>query len=249
MVAIDYGQLEACTGAMCSLDKYLVKALWEDYDIHQEWAIKIATRMPALVGGKLDDKKVMKNFRSLVKNKMVFPAFFGASNESVLGYLCAGTGHDVPRELVDDIMDEFWSTFDGYKRWQDRLMKRYYEVGYVETLTGRRHHYPLTTNQAVNMPVQGTAAELVCNAMNRLSYMAATTDQWHLHPVLNVHDDLTFFVPDKDSLLEDALNVITREMLVFSYKWINVPLSVDVSIGKNWADLESIGKFWSHKDV
>ena len=129
-------------------------------------------------------------------------------------------------------------------------MKRYYNVGYVETLTGRRHHYPLTQNQAINMPVQGTAAELVCNAMNRLSYMALTTRQWHLHPVLNVHDDLTFFIPDDDAVLEDALRIITREMLTFTYKWINVPLSVEVSIGKNWADLEPLeGKFWSHKDV
>ncbi len=251
MVAIDYGQLEACTGAMCSQDKYLVNALWQDYDIHQEWAEKAGHKAPGLVGGKanLTDKVKMKKFRSLIKNKLVFPAFFGAANESVHDYLVAGTGYDVNQHDVDDLMDEFWATFDGFKQWQDRTMKQFYEVGYVETLVGRRHHYPLTRNQAINMPVQGTAADLVCDAMFRLSYLAAENQQWHIHPVLNVHDDLTMFVPDDDRVLEDALRIFTREMLTFSYPWINVPLSVEVSIGKNWGELEPIGKFWSNKDV
>ncbi len=128
-------------------------------------------------------------------------------------------------------------------------MKRYYGIGYVETLVGRRHHYPLTRNQAVNMPIQGTAAELVCDAMNRLSILAAKTGAWHLHPVLNIHDDLSFFIPNDDTILEDSLKIIIKEMLTFAYEWVNVPLSVEVSIGKNWADVQPIGKFWSNKDL
>ncbi len=247
MVAVDYGQLEACTGAMCSKDKYLVKALWEDYDIHHEWGVKIATKLPALVDNKLNDKKIMGKFRSLVKNKMVFPAFFGATNESVCAYLIGATGHHIDQPVIDDIMDEFWATFDGMRSWQEQLMRKYYDIGYVETLTGRRHRYPLTRNQAINMPVQGTAADLVCDAMVRLSHLSLTTGKPYLHPVLNIHDDLTFFIPEK--VLDTTLETIIREMLTFSYDWVNVPLSVEVSIGPNWADLDPIGKFWSHKDV
>jgi DNA polymerase-1 len=252
MVAIDYGQLEACTGAMCSKDKYLVDALWNDYDIHMEWAVKIAQKMTSLVGGDsgLNDPKIMKKFRSLVKNKMVFPAFFGASYESVCAYLCSGTGQNVSQILVDDIMDEFWSTFDGMKKWQDKTMKRYYDIGYVETLRGRRHYYPLTRNQAVNMPIQGTAAELVCDAMNRLSMIAVETDKWYLHPVLNVHDDLTYFIPEEEPIFSDAIDTISREMLTFEgYPGVNVPFSIEISIGKNWADLKPLTKLWSHKDL
>lgn len=243
-VAVDYGQLEGCTGAMCSKDKYLVEALWNDYDIHMVWAEKLASKIPDFLNG-----TDLKKFRSLVKNKLTFPAFFGAANTSVRDYLAAATGLDVDQDKIDDIMDEFWDTFKGMKKWQDATMHRYYEIGYVETLVGRRHHYPLTRNQAINMPVQGTAAELVCDAMNRLSKHAATTEAWHLHPILNVHDDLSFFIPDDDNILEDSLKVIIKEMLTFSYKWVNVPLSVEVSIGKNWADVQPIGKFWSNKEV
>jgi uracil-DNA glycosylase family 4 len=251
MVAVDYGQLEACTGAMCSRDKYLVKALWEDYDIHMEWALKAAHKAPGLIGGKenIKDAKIMKGFRSLIKNKLVFPAFFGAASTSVKRYLTAATEYDVDQGDVDDLMDEFWKIFAGVHSWQDETMRRYYDEGYVTTLTGRRHNYPLTRNQAVNMPIQGAEAELVCDAMNRLSIIASESGNWYMHPVLNVHDDLSFFIPEDEKLLEPALEIIMKQMLKFDYKWINVPLSIEISLGKNWAELEPLGKFWSHRDV
>jgi DNA polymerase I-like protein with 3'-5' exonuclease and polymerase domains len=70
----------------------------------------------------------------------------------------------------------------------------------------------------------------------------------HLHPRLNIHDDLSFFIPDDDKVLEESLDVITREMLVFDFPWVNVPLSVEISIGPNWADVAPLTKVWSHKE-
>jgi uracil-DNA glycosylase family 4 len=233
LVAFDYGQLEGCTAAMCSKDKVLVKALWEDYDIHQEWAEKFTAKYPA--AGPPD--------RSRIKNKLVFPAIFGAQNKSIAGYLGA------PEDVIDDLMDEFWETFDGLAAWQDTLMQHYYEHGWVASPTGRRHHYPLTRNQAINHPVQSFACDIVCDAMNELSAMAVETDQWHLHPVLNIHDDLTFVIPDNDEILEEAITTIYKVMLTPPYKEVNVPLSVKASIGPAWYSMQEIGKFWSNRDV
>lgn len=143
ILALDYGQLEGCTAAMCSKDKVLVKALWDDYDIHMEWAQKLAKRYPDSLQGVNMDK-----FRSRVKNKLVFPAIFGAKNSSIAEYL------SIPIEPVDDLMEEFWATFNGLAKWQSDLMKFYYEHGYVESLTGRRRRYPMTRNEAVNFPIQ-----------------------------------------------------------------------------------------------
>lgn len=238
MVAVDYGQLEACTAAMCSKDKVLVEALWKDYDIHMDFAQKVDAVYPELRAG-----GDMKKFRSIIKNKFVFPAIFGAQGKSIAGYL------GMPEDIAEGLLTSLWEKYTGLKRWQDQTMVSYYDRGYVETLTGRRHHYPLTRNQAINMPVQGTAAELVCDAMSRLSYIAASTGKWYLHPVLNIHDDISFFVPDDEDVLESSINTIMHEMLTFTYPWVNVPLSVEISIGKTWADLEPIGKFWSHKDL
>lgn len=245
LVAFDYGQLEACTAAMCTKDKVLVKALWEDYDIHMEWAHKAAHRWPDAIGGleNITDKDVMKGFRSLVKNKLVFPAMFGASNNSVAGYL------NMPIEPVNKLMDEFWRTFSGLYKWQKRLMSGYYENGFVESPTGRRRHYPLSKNQAINHPIQSVACDIVCDAMVSLSTRAADNGEWHLHPIMNIHDDLTFVVPDNPQLLEEAIEDIYRVMLANVYDFINVPLSVSCSVGTNWLEMEEIGKFWSHKDL
>jgi uracil-DNA glycosylase family 4 len=235
-VALDYGQLEGCTAAMVSKDKVLVKALWEDYDIHMEWAQKLAARYSEI--GVAD-----KALRARVKNKLVFPAIFGAKNSSIADYL------KVPEDVIDDIMDEFWETFDGLAEWQDALMQHYYEHGWVASPTGRRHHYPLTRNQAINHPVQSFACDIVCYAMNELSARAVETGQWHLHPVLNIHDDLTFVIPDNDDILEEAITTIYKVMLTPPYKEVNVPLSVSVSVGPAWYGMQEIGKFWSNKDL
>jgi DNA polymerase-1 len=245
ILAFDYGQLEACTAAMCSKDKVLVKALWENYDIHMEWTERLVKEYPLFLGGteSLADKLTAKRYRSIVKNKLVFPAIFGASNSSIAGYL------KTPEDKIDILMDEFWRTFSGLKNWQDRLMTGYYEDGYVTSLTGRRHNYPLTRNEAINFPVQGVAADIVCDAMNRLSYNAVESKRWHLHPVLNIHDDLTLVCPDDDKQLEETIKIVCKTMLTPHYDFINVPMSVECSIGHNWYEMKDIGKFWSHKDI
>jgi uracil-DNA glycosylase family 4 len=245
LVAFDFGQLEACTAAMCTKDKVLVKALWEDYDIHQEWAGKAARLYPKAINGieNITDKAVMKKFRSIIKNKMVFPAMFGATNESVAGYL------NMPIEPVNKLMDEFWATFYGLYNWQKKVMHDYYNHGYVASLTGRRRHYPLTKNEAVNYPIQNLGCAVVCRAMVTLSKMAADTNRWYLQPTMNVHDDLTFDVPDNPQILEEAIETVYRVMLTPGYDFVNVPLSVSCSMGSNWLEMEDIGKFWSHRDV
>ena len=242
LLAFDYGQIEACGAAVVSNDKVLVEALWQDYDIHMDWAIKIADRCPEIVGGSMKDPKVAKAFRSRIKNKLIFPSIYGAQAKSVAGYL------GIEEYIGEEIMDLFWQSFHGLKAWQDRLMKGYYENGYVASLVGRRRNYPLRREQAINHPIQCWAAEIICDAMCRLSHHAVTTGEWHIHPVLNIHDDLTVIVPDDDKMLERAIEVIYRAMLSPPYK-INVPLSVECSIGKNWYEMNSIGKFWSHRDL
>lgn len=245
LLAFDYGQLEACTAAMCSRDKVLVKALWEDYDIHMEWTHKLVDKFPQFLEGSdsIKDKPTAKRYRSIVKNKLVFPAIFGASNGSIAGYL------NTPEDKVEELMEEFWRTFSDLKDWQDKLMKGYYNDGFVTSPTGRRHNYPLTRNEAINFPIQSVAADIVCDAMNVLSAEAAATKNWWLHPILNIHDDLTMVVPDDDAVLDDAIRRIYKVMLTPAFDFINVPMSVECSIGNNWYEMTEVGKFWSHKDL
>src|SRR5216684_2280020 len=98
-------------------------------------------------------------------------------------------------------------------------MESYEELGYVECLTGRRRRGPMSLNQVINSPVQGTAAEIVLDGMSRLSEIGDP----ELQPEINIHDDLTFCrVPIKkiDTIAERVID----EMLDVPFDWVNVPI-------------------------
>jgi DNA polymerase I-like protein with 3'-5' exonuclease and polymerase domains len=241
----DYGQQEGCTAAMCSKDKYLVDALWHDYDIHMDWSNRIVDIYPEIIGGRkfASDKDVIKDLRQRMKNKFVFPAFYGAMAESIAGYL------NIPVEIANELMEHFWSELPGFKKWQDRTMDTYYKEGYTSTLTGRLRWYPLSRNQVINHPIQGTASDITVDAMNRLSEKAMETGNMFIHPRVNVHDDLIAMCENTDKVIEESIDTFLNTMLRVPYSWVNVPMSVEISIGKNWYDMETIGKFYSHKDL
>lgn len=237
ILAFDYGQIEARVIAMFTKDKVFCKALWENHDVHMEWAEKLSRAYPERVGGKKNftDKKVMKSFRTDIKNQWTFPLFFGARMESAANYL------NIPISVITPLYDEFWETFSGVKLWQEKVQEFYQKHGYVECLTGRRRRGPLSLNQIINTPVQGTAAEIVMDAMSRLSEM----QDWELQPEINIHDDLTFCrVPVKkvDIIAEKIIDV----MIHVPFDWVNVPISIEMSIGDNWLDMVDCGTFASN---
>ena len=66
---------------------------------------------------------------------------------------------------------------------------------------------------------------------------------------MNIHDDLTFVVPDDDKIIEDVIEKTYKIMLTPKYDWINVPLAVECSIGPDWFNMQDVGKFYSNKDL
>jgi uracil-DNA glycosylase family 4 len=240
VLAFDYGQIEARVIAMFTKDKTFVKALWERWDVHQNWAERLAYEYPERIGGRRmleaykaktkEGLKVMKDFRTDIKNQWTFPLFFGAQARSVAGYL------KMPQDIIEEQIEEFWKMFPEAKNWQDGLVRFYKKHGYVECLTGRRRHGPMTLNQVINSPVQGTAAEIVLDAMSRLS----EKNDPEIQPEVNIHDDLTFLrVPVKRA--EIIAEKVVGEMLRVPFKWAHiVPITVEMSMGDNWCDLEEL---------
>jgi uracil-DNA glycosylase family 4 len=236
LVSFDYGQIEARVIAILSEDAYLMKALWEEYDIHLEWAEKIADVCPSLFedrGGEID------KFRSEIKNQLVFPAFYGASVGHVTNML------ELPGDIGRDIYEEFWETFEGVRTWQRELRRFYRRNGYVECLNGRRRREPLSDNMVINSGVQGSASDIVVDAMNRLNRYAIETGKHYYQPILNVHDDLTFLIPE--NRVEKAIPRIAKMMVSLPYDWVNVPIEVEAAKGRNWHELEKVGKFRSDR--
>jgi DNA polymerase I-like protein with 3'-5' exonuclease and polymerase domains len=84
--------------------------------------------------------------------------------------------------VIDKLFNDFWREFSGHKNWQKRLVADYYETGYVESPTGRRHHYPLSGPQAINYPIQSVACDIVCKAMVSLSVAWMPIVPWRSRP-------------------------------------------------------------------
>ena len=238
-LSVDQGQIEARVLGMASRDRAFVKALWEDYDVHREWAEKVAKIHPPAYKRAGKD---IKKFRGLIKNQMVFPAFYGAHFKSIAGYI------GIPDDKAERLFQRFWRTFAGVKQWQRDVYNEYQRAGYVECLTGRRRYGPLSWNQVINTPIQGTASDLVVASMEDLSVEARESDRPFLQPVLNVHDDLTFRIPKKK--IDEAIEVVVQKMLTPPKEWqswINVPLTCEVEVGENWYEMREVGTFRSDK--
>lgn len=270
IVAVDYGQIQARGIAMMSKDKAFVKSLWDRYDVHTEWAERIARIYPKRIGGKefLTDKKVMKAFRTDIKNQWTFPLFFGAKLYGISQFL------QIPEDVLQPVVREFWKTFHGVADWHQELLEFYHTYGYVRHMNGRLNRAPLSFNQMINYPIQGVEAEIVLEAYSNLSKRAAMAGDINWQPNLEVHDDLTFVLPMSDALfnarhylergehykkLADAdreaamrkkathwaghdpyVRGIVSEMLAIKRPYINVPLTVEVSIGPNLLKLEEV---------
>lgn len=229
-LAIDFGQIEACVFAMVSKDKVLVDQLWTGYDIHTDWTRKLGETCPQIIGGdgNLDNPETFAALRKIIKNKWTFPLFFLSVLESVAADLGVRPGE------IGHHYDDFWDQYSGVKQWQDDTKEFYEEHGYVETLTGRRRYGPMEITEAINTPIQGTAADIYLDAMNRLSDYAYKTGDWTFQPVVNIHDDLTYEIPDDEQSIEWYENKIARKMLRCPFDFINVPISVETSIGNPW---------------
>lgn len=244
VAAYDYGQIEFRVVGMASEDDNLVRYCWDPKsDVHKKWAVRVTEKYGPIKDWIIDqfdvdwDEKGMKTLRQEMKNKWVFPMLFGSSARSCAASL------QLPKDIADDMAAEFWDEFPQVKKWQAGLLKSYEKKLYVETLGGNRRRGPMTMNEIINMPIQGTAAEIVCEAMCALSEMAVVEENDDLQPALNVHDDLTFLPFDKD--FERNNEIIVREMCKHRFPYINVPLVVEASIGPRWSELEEIGVYRS----
>lgn len=238
IVAFDMGQIEARMIGMMSRDKFLCKALWTGYDIHGHWTDKIGAVYPKWAGD-LTDKTQRKTKRDRVKNEWVFPAFFGAQLNSVSGYL------GIPATVLEPLYEEFWDQFSGVKDWQEDLLSFYKRNLYVETLTGRRRHGPMSPNELINSPVQGGASDITVDSMEYFVDQAYIREEPWLTPIMNVHDDLTFYLPN-GSKGDDACEFIGKRMCLSPYDFINVPLIVEMSASNiGWGELEEVAIFQS----
>lgn len=239
-VVVDYGQIQARIAGMLSQDRMYCTYLWNRNDLHMHWTKELARAYPSRIGGKkfLKDKDSLKQFRTAVKNEWTFPLIFGASPKSVSGYL------NIPIEVLKPLIKQFFREMPGLAKWQRKTRKLYDEKGYVEGPTGWRRYGPMDHGEVINTPIQNGEAEIVMDAMTRLSEAAQELDEWQFQARLEVHDELAFWVPKKT--IDRDLEFIAQEMLKCEhFPWITVPLCLEISLGSNWFDQEEVSTVYS----
>jgi DNA polymerase-1 len=245
IVAFDYGQIDARCIACGSKDKAYCKALWEDFDIHMDWAERLAYEFPQLVGGKknLKDKKALEKLRSTkVKNEWVFALFYGAG----LGTTARRFGID--ENLLRSSYKEFWDIFSGVKDWQGEVEKQYNKVGYVQLFDGLRRRAPIGHGQRINCGIQGATQRIVMNSMNALSKLSV--EDWSLQPNLQIHDELLYFFEDERQFEDVAPRIIQAMLDQSKFDWIVVPISIELKMSyTDWSEMEKIDTFFSHKEL
>ena len=222
----DYSQIELRMFAHMSGEQNLIDAFKHHLDIHTKTAMDIYH---------VSKDEVTKNMRRDAK-AVNFGIIYGISSFG----LAEDLGVDI--KTAKKFLDNYLETFPGIKNYMDKVIKDAYEMGYVKTIMNRKRKIDELYNtnhmikvqgerMALNTPVQGSSADILKKAMidiynefNRLNLKSKM--------ILQVHDELIFNV--KNDELEKVKEIVINFM-ENAYK-LNVPLEVDVEIGKNWYD-------------
>ena len=222
----DYSQIELRMFAHMSGEQNLIDAFKHHLDIHTKTAMDIYH---------VSKDEVTKNMRRDAK-AVNFGIIYGISSFG----LAEDLGVDI--KTAKKFLDNYLETFPGIKNYMDKVIKDAYEKGYVKTIMNRKRNIDELYNtnhmikvqgerMALNTPVQGSSADILKKAMidiynefNRLNLKSKM--------ILQVHDELIFNV--KNDELEKVKEIVINFM-ENAYK-LNVPLEVDVEIGKNWYD-------------
>lgn len=224
LLAADYSQIELRLIAGMSNDETMMSSFLRGEDIHASTAAKV-------FGVNLEEvTRTQRDHAKTVNFGIIYGvSAFGLSNQTNLS-----------RSESKDLIDVYFQTYPRLKEYMDEQIEFARTHGYVETLLGRRRYLPTIQSpnavvrgqaerNAINAPVQGSAADIIKLAMVKLHEILK---DFETKMLLQVHDELVFEVPKTE--LNQVENIIKSTMEdSFSFK---IPLIVDCGIGNNWLD-------------
>ncbi|MBA3291179.1 MAG: DNA polymerase I, partial [Actinobacteria bacterium] len=149
---------------------------------------------------------------------------------------------NIPVPEAQEIMDRYYERFEGVAGFLDQIVRQAHADGFTTTMFGRRRYLPelgsgnprvraIGERQALNAPIQGSAADIMKLAMIGVD-QALREEKLNTTMILTVHDELVFEVPTGEE--ESARELVEREMV--SVADMKVPLRVEPSFGPNWAE-------------
>ncbi|MBM4415482.1 MAG: DNA polymerase I [Chloroflexi bacterium] len=230
-LSFDYSQIELRVLAHVSGDEGLRRAFREGLDIHRATGASV-------FGVPLEGVTPEMRRRAKVFN---FGVLYGLTAFGL------STRERIPRAEAEAFISAYFEAYPAVAEWRERTVKEARRLGYAETLSGRRRYIPELRSTdhnrrmaaeriAINMPIQGTAADIIKIAMNRIdAELLARREAGKLaRMVLQVHDELIFELPRAE--LDDVREIARRLMPSLP---LDVPLDLDEKSGASWGEMEA----------
>ncbi|WP_300553125.1 DNA polymerase I [Maricaulis sp.] len=230
LVAADYSQVELRLLAHIAGVDALKQAFRDGVDIHAMTASEV---FDTPIEGM--DPMVRRKAKAINFGVIYGISAFGLANQI-----------DVSREEAKAFIDAYFEKFPGIRAYMDAMKQQVADTGYVETIFGRRAHFPsikdknpnmrmFAERQAINAPIQGSAADVIRRAMIRMPG-AITKANLDARMLLQVHDELVFEVPEAQA---DDLIALTQDVMMNACRpalELSVPLVVDAKAGATWGE-------------
>ena len=226
LLSADYSQIELRLLAAICKDEALMKSFKAGEDIHRSTAALVFM---------VDPKDVTPDMRRKAK-EVNFGILYG------IGPFGLKTRLGIPQAHAKEIIETYFKTFKNVRKYMDDSVKKAQEKGYAETLLGRRRFLRnINSNNrvvrqfeervAINMPIQGTAADMIKLAMIKI-YKELEKRKSKTKMVLQVHDELLFDAHKDEA---DELRPLIKEIMEKAMP-VDVPIVVDTGVGENWLD-------------
>lgn len=226
IISADYSQIELRLMAAVSGDADMIDAFRNGRDIHTATAAKIF---------KVSEEDVTSEQRRRAKTAN-FGIIYGISAFGLSQRL------DIPRKEASELIGEYFRHYPAIAEYMERTKEEAREKGYVSTIFGRRRYIKdinsrnatvrgFAERNAINAPIQGSAADIIKIAMNRVA-AALKEGGYRTQMILQVHDELVFDAPAEEA--SAVMDLVRRQME--SVVDLPVPLTVECGSGANWLE-------------
>ncbi len=226
LLSADYSQIELRIIAALSREAGLLEAFRSGGDVHTATAARVFGVFPDLVTSEMRRQAKMVNYGIA----------YGISAFGLAQRL------GIPRKAAAQIIDQYFAQFPGIRHFMNETIASAQRKGYVETVTGRRRYLReiLSSNatvraaaerNAINAPIQGTAADMIKIAMTRI-HRELNEQGWKTRMLLQVHDELVFDLHQS----EQAAVVLMVEEKMKTALPLDVPIVVEIEVGQSWLE-------------
>ena len=226
LLSADYSQIELRIAAEFSQDPGLINAFKTDQDIHTATAMELFN---------LTEDKISKDMRAKAKT-VNFGILYGMSAFGLSDRM------NIPREEARFLIETYFQKYSGIKKYLNETIEFAHKNGFVQTLSGRRRYLRDINSQnqttrkgaervAINAPIQGTAADMIKIAMNKI-HLEFKNNKLKTKLLLQVHDELVLdvFLKEKTAVME-----IVKDCMVNAIP-MSVPIIVEMGCADNWLE-------------